>query len=397
MTQKAKQKLSEVEKQAAEQSKENETEAQNENQEEEEGKEAEDVDVEGDEKLDQQEPNANEKEANQEHDTTETVNLIDSVEEINSDLECTNSNVADAEQSSDTQPNENQAEETENKDHQIDGEKTTSQIEQIMDKENETVDANDSVELIESEMDHSGGPESRSTEENDDNSSDDVIETTHKEAMETDFTENEAQSMDDNSNDADDASGHGGTGNVVGDNAPPEEHADAEITSTNENDIEMAQEPSVNEETTASSTDKTNDENDCDSNHSANSDALNEVDEIIAASADDIVNEVIANVEEVIADPATVAGLDEEVECIALEETVDDGNGADNQNSTTANETESIFSDLSDCNQLVTEEISNVISTSASLDVAALLNSEDFENISSPEAFNWNRKQFASE
>lgn len=56
----------------------------------------------------------------------------------------------------------------------------------------------------------------------------------------------------------------------------------------------------------------------------------------------------------------------------------------------TTNETESLFSDLSDCNHLVADEITNTISTSATLNVASLLNTEDFENISSPDTFNWN-------
>lgn len=51
------------------------------------------------------------------------------------------------------------------------------------------------------------------------------------------------------------------------------------------------------------------------------------------------------------------------------------------------NETPSILSDLSDCNQLINDEINNAICTSATLEVGSFLDTDDFENISSPDTF----------
>lgn len=51
-----------------------------------------------------------------------------------------------------------------------------------------------------------------------------------------------------------------------------------------------------------------------------------------------------------------------------------------------SNETALILSDLSDCNQLINEEISKVMNTNATLEAASFLDG-DFENISSPDTF----------
>lgn len=230
-------------------------------------------------------------------------------------------------------------------------------------------------------------------------------------AEQTDFTENEAQPIDDNSND--------------GGGLPEQCHG--EITSTNDDehnendetdDIEMHE--IVDDENTATidKNDGCDESNDVDNNETTNNTDNNQVTndekddghenddvddnndddvdgDIINAIVDiaDVSDEVIAN-EEVITEEMVIAD-----DCIALEETVGGGSGSgvDGVNDHPANEMDSIFSDLSDCNQLVndvTEDISHVISTSESLDVASLLESGDFENISSPEAFNWNKKTY---
>lgn len=60
----------------------------------------------------------------------------------------------------------------------------------------------------------------------------------------------------------------------------------------------------------------------------------------------------------------------------------DEGSGK--PDTQTSNETELIYSDLNDCNQLIADEISQ----STGLEVDKLLENDDFENISSPDTFN---------
>lgn len=286
----------------------------------------------------------------------ETVNLTDSLESSSSDLECTNGNAADTEQSA-TQQNEDQ--ENKEEDNQMDD--SSSETEQHVDEPNETADAvidvdseqnqneQNSVELIEN-CDSPQQSESQ-TEQHDEDSNDITAATTHEGAVETDFTENEAQSMDDNSNDADNANA---CEDGAGEHSDGEKDNHGEITSTNENeaenDVEMT-EANADEENTASSSDKM----DCESMNSGAESVndLNDVDNIIMAATDDIVNEVIANDD----DSTDVAE-------IVLEETVDDLNG---------------------CNQL-TDVICDP--QCPQLDVASLFDNGDLENISSPEAFN---------
>lgn len=299
----------------------------------------------------------------------ETVDLDDSIVSIDSDLECSTSNVSDANTST-SKDKEKQGGEEEEEEETHD--EPTKETEPSADKSNETPERNNDAELMECDASPPQQPESQA--EQIENCEPEVAHDENS-VEQTDFTENEAQSIDDNSNDG------GGLPEKV-----PEQCHD-EITSTNEDE---------NNETTddvGMQDDDTMDKNDaCDASNNADDNELTNEENDIDAIVNDVANEVIASEEMVMAD-----------DCVALEETVATGNGESagdgggggsvesDANDQPANETESIFSDLSDCNQLVNdvnEDISNVISTSASLDVASLLESGDFENISSPEAFN---------
>lgn len=97
-----------------------------------------------------------------------------------------------------------------------------------------------------------------------------------------------------------------------------------------------------------------------------------------------------------VAEDDSVVVIGDETDCddILAEQIITDemvaeeiiGNEMDADDDEVIAENDSIY-DLSECDQLVSEEISDVISTSATLDVASLLESGDFENISSPESF----------
>lgn len=134
---------------------------------------------------------------------------------------------------------------------------------------------------------------------------------------------------------------------------------------SNENDVELNE---TENDVEMNDNDKTNNQEESVDNE------INEVaknDSVVVIADDSVSNDMVA--EEIITDE------------MVAEEIIGDEMDAEDEDEVIA-ENESIY-DLSDCNQLVNEEISDVISTSATLDVASLLESGDFENISSPESF----------
>lgn len=318
------------------------------------------------------EPVANETDANQKqsvqeasvsktsNDAAEIVNLDDSVESNNdSDVECTNSNVADADQL----PLQKEVDQQNGEIGEIEDDEQPSASQPSSQKErNEEVEAekdvqnkSDLIELIEDDDDDElpQQPESQ-TEPNETNG--DV----HEE-VQTDFTENEAKSIDDNDDNS--------NSNDCGDKEDaPNDTEHGEITSTNET---VDDNDAVAIDAIAASP-----ENDIDAVEPIN--LLEETDDMQF-----IAEEVITTDDavEILANDVVIAADD----CVALEETVgEDTGGGSGSNEQQTNDV-LILPELGD--DLVTEEINDVISTSASLDVSTLLESGDFENISSPEAF----------
>lgn len=300
---------------------------------------------------------------------------------INQEPECTNSGVT----------TEQPQKEIESTEVTCTEEKLTENEQNESNKSNETIEINDSTDSTDSNQNEvttqnevESLPKEQQTESFKNPEPESVNDSTEKpnsplitsnEAP--DFNENEAKSTDNNSD-------------CEAKEAQIQESSVSEITSTstaieNENECENVV------------------ENDIEMHDVVDSNPLmigsDQVDNEVA-NADIVMDEISdMNTVEVIADE--ISGENSMPEDIISEEIITDemvveeivGNDIVTEevvagNEPLNNETDSMFSDLSECNQLVNEEIANVISTSETLDVTSLLESGDFENISSPEAFN---------
>lgn len=178
--------------------------------------------------------------------------------------------------------------------------------------------------------------------------------------------ENEAKSTDNNSDcEKAEAPVQESVSEITSTSMASESSNEAVAEVSNENDVELNE---TENDVEMNDNDKTNNQEESVDNE------INEVaknDSVVVIADDSVSNDMVA--EEIITDE------------MVAEEIIGDEMDAEDEDEVIA-ENESIY-DLSDCNQLVNEEISDVISTSATLDVASLLESGDFENISSPESF----------